>query len=305
MLEIYYDTYRISDQPNPLIELVLDIDMLVEECAERAYYYTSLDFTNPTQRNWCIAIERYYETESSPFIKTYYGSAVEEMVNQRLILYQMRRRYRYKIELQVTHGNTRPDIVLVDSFENNCEVAWLDITSERSAGHIFSKSGRGWYTTNFVAELLYPACDLTKIRETDENGIESCSKAMHIAKQISKRNNILLEYLLSKMTVALGVFDSMDTKNRSTLLTVIEYVFNYPLPSNHKHTTIKSLLLKYLWSNEEVNYSSEEYNEFVRRILKMYNSDHQNVALATSYLSDSYDRNTALQHLYNPFSIWK
>ncbi|MFI6687870.1 DUF4157 domain-containing protein [Streptomyces sp. NPDC050485] len=59
----------------------------------------------------------------------------------------------FSVAMQVTHGNTRPDVVL--QLEGS-EVAWYDITSARSLGHIFEKDGSGWQTKPYVAEIAYP-----------------------------------------------------------------------------------------------------------------------------------------------------
>ncbi|WP_234433366.1 DUF4157 domain-containing protein [Streptomyces sp. NRRL WC-3549] len=46
----------------------------------------------------------------------------------------------FSVAMQVTHGNTRPDVVLQ---LDGSEVAWYDITSAKSLGHIFEKNGSG------------------------------------------------------------------------------------------------------------------------------------------------------------------
>jgi len=61
------------------------------------------------------------------------------------------------IETQVAHGHTRPDVVLS---AGNQEIAWIDITSTGSAGHILGKQGAGWANLPFVYELVYPQLEL-------------------------------------------------------------------------------------------------------------------------------------------------
>ncbi|MGW6984922.1 eCIS core domain-containing protein [Streptomyces sp. NPDC054932] len=60
---------------------------------------------------------------------------------------------KFSVAMQVTHGNTRPDVVLQ---LDGVEVAWYDITSAKSLGHIFEKDGSGWQTKPYVAEIAYP-----------------------------------------------------------------------------------------------------------------------------------------------------
>ncbi|WP_328923655.1 DUF4157 domain-containing protein [Streptomyces sp. NBC_00190] len=59
----------------------------------------------------------------------------------------------FSVAMQVTHGNTRPDVVLQ---LDGSDVAWYDITSAKSLGHIFEKDGSGWQTKPYVAEIAYP-----------------------------------------------------------------------------------------------------------------------------------------------------
>ncbi|MFE9635789.1 DUF4157 domain-containing protein [Streptomyces sp. NPDC006463] len=60
---------------------------------------------------------------------------------------------KFSVAMQVTHGNTRPDVVLQ---LDGSDVAWYDITSAKSLGHIFEKDGSGWQTKPYVAEIAYP-----------------------------------------------------------------------------------------------------------------------------------------------------
>ena len=63
-------------------------------------------------------------------------------------------------QLQATRGMTRPDLVV---FHGDDEVAWLDITSSGSIGHIDLKVGTGWKARTYVAEITYPPLDITKL----------------------------------------------------------------------------------------------------------------------------------------------
>ena len=64
------------------------------------------------------------------------------------------------VRTQVGHGHTRPDVVLEAAGD---EVAWIDITSEGSVGHILGKEGSLWGTRPFVRELIYPRLELRSI----------------------------------------------------------------------------------------------------------------------------------------------
>jgi hypothetical protein len=64
-------------------------------------------------------------------------------------------------QLQASRGMTRPDIVVRHSTRG--EIAWLDITSAASKGHIDLKTGSGWTNKPYVAEITYPVLDFTAI----------------------------------------------------------------------------------------------------------------------------------------------
>jgi len=98
--------------------------------------------------------------ELPDFLHARFGYAIETLVNQVLGSTNLS----LDVQLQATHGHTRPDIVLCEKgMAPFNEVAWLDITSDASRGHIFAKNGGGWKNMPFVYEITYPALDPTKI----------------------------------------------------------------------------------------------------------------------------------------------
>ncbi|MGD0720203.1 MAG: DUF4157 domain-containing protein [Roseiarcus sp.] len=58
-----------------------------------------------------------------------------------------------KVDSQVSAGATRPDFVVSKGKD---QLGWLDVTSEKSKGHIFKKQHSGWKSRPYVAEILYP-----------------------------------------------------------------------------------------------------------------------------------------------------
>lgn len=64
-------------------------------------------------------------------------------------------------QLQATRGMTRPDVVVTHNVRG--EIGWFDITSEGNIGHIDQKTGSGWKTRPYVAEITYPVLDISKI----------------------------------------------------------------------------------------------------------------------------------------------
>ena len=59
--------------------------------------------------------------------------------------------------LQAGRGKSRPDVVLQ---KGGVDLAWLDITSSASEGHIYQKDSAGWLATPYVTEVTYPGLSL-------------------------------------------------------------------------------------------------------------------------------------------------
>jgi len=76
----------------------------------------------------------------------------------------------FTVVMQETNGNTRPDVVLKDGSKS---LAWYDITSEKSRGHIFEKDGAGWKTMPYVAEITYPAVTAETVAANSKKWIDS------------------------------------------------------------------------------------------------------------------------------------
>jgi hypothetical protein len=63
---------------------------------------------------------------------------------------------------QATRGRSRPDVVLQ---KGNVDLAWLDITSDKSEGHIFDKDSDGWNSTPYVTEVTYPGLRVQELNQ--------------------------------------------------------------------------------------------------------------------------------------------
>ncbi len=62
--------------------------------------------------------------------------------------------------LQAKRGNSRPDVVLQ---YKGVDIAWLDITSSASEGHIYDKDHAGWFGTPYVTEVTYQPLKLNEL----------------------------------------------------------------------------------------------------------------------------------------------
>ncbi|GIH92779.1 hypothetical protein ACFFMN_06400 [Planobispora siamensis] len=75
----------------------------------------------------------------------------------------------YTVTPQMTHGGTRPDLVLAE--KSGREIAWVDLTASQSVDHIFDKAGWSKQISIF-AEVTYPSLDpqsLTLMRQNKDN----------------------------------------------------------------------------------------------------------------------------------------
>jgi hypothetical protein len=94
----------------------------------------------------------------TPFLKAAFGYAVEELAGQRL---RARRLATLPdgcaLAWQAGRASTRPDVILT---RGGGDVAWLDITSSGSEGHVLDKQHTKWKRGGlWVAELLYPSLE--------------------------------------------------------------------------------------------------------------------------------------------------
>jgi hypothetical protein len=72
---------------------------------------------------------------------------------------------------QAARGGTRPDLVLT---KGGADVAWLDLTAKKSAGHIFNKEG-GWQQTGNYAEIAYPSVEDSDLLTLKANAEKNAS----------------------------------------------------------------------------------------------------------------------------------
>jgi hypothetical protein len=140
------------------------VDRLVADLNQRVYaaYEQSLQWQTLSGHD-APHIQRWYQIAASyaanpdqepRIISARFGYSIETIACAGL---NNSSQHGLTIATQVAHGHTRPDIVLSNANE---EIAWIDITSVASPGHIFGKEGAGWANRPFVYELYYPQLSL-------------------------------------------------------------------------------------------------------------------------------------------------
>lgn len=200
-------------------------------------------------REWYKAAHNFLQKkEIEEFIYAKYGYAVEEYVNLSLLSRKVVPPRGYKIRLQVTHGNTRPDIVILRSGMGDKadeEIAWIDITSTSSAGHILGKSGSWLSARNYVAELLYDDLDLTKISTGGSIASHAAPRIMRAARQMNSRLMRHMAECMNDVLRAVKIGDVIRDINFAQLARLVQVNFGVGFPSNTKHAIIHSMLDMY------------------------------------------------------------
>jgi hypothetical protein len=117
-----------------------------------------------------------------------YGYAVESLACKRGAI-EAALPARCSFRLQDSRGSTRPDIVV--RHEVDGELAWFDITSAGSIGHIDLKTGSGWKTRRYVAEITYPVLDATKVGQSKLSIGERVARKNAIKRRIATWENLV------------------------------------------------------------------------------------------------------------------
>ena len=148
-------------------KLASAIDQLVTEARAMALDWRSLaQHSEPHVKNWAQDAQKYFDDPSTTpaFMHARFGYAIEALACARLPASDGG----LAVSTQIAKGATRPDIVL---FDDQSDVAWLDITSSDSARHIFGKDHAGWKNRPFVYEILYQPLNLTEVLTATPNPV--------------------------------------------------------------------------------------------------------------------------------------
>ncbi|TMV51938.1 hypothetical protein FE783_03040 [Paenibacillus mesophilus] len=138
----------------------------------------------------------------------------------------------YSIATQVSHGPTRPDLVV---YKNGKEVGWFDITSSGSTGHIYGKIGSSWTTKAYVAEVTYDPLNTLDVgtgsMSTDD--IQQMKEAFEAEQQewndfLQSQIDTFTNIIVSEAKAAIkNKGDLLSKKELSTLTkAVLNYMFD-------------------------------------------------------------------------------
>ncbi|MDE5577092.1 MAG: hypothetical protein K2J11_06870 [Oscillospiraceae bacterium] len=282
-IHIHHDTLSGSEQ-TAVTDYAAQVANVAERAARDLYYFNNYSgLTTVKFKRWYDTAFRFISTRrQSTFMPAIYGYAVEEYVNLSIASGNPSVPTGYRVRLQVTQGGTRPDIVIYNS--SNTEIAWMDITNQSSKGHIFNKAGNWQDGRSFIAELLYPDFDASKISSGTNMGARVAAES--IIRQAAIHERGLMSHLAQKMNDVLSELTERIRRGaiiyQPDVAECVERKFGVTFPSNYKHPIIKSMLQLY------INCSDANRKSDARDCLSgLYGSTGQDKAAAVSYIEES------------------
>lgn len=170
-----YD-YGLLDQIDPSNHTDDVIRWVVKEmnnATANARNLRDIDESVPKYKKWKERAYKYYDPTTTKvknwgLVCAAYGYAVEEYVNIKVRGGGYPYASEFEVLVQDPDGRTIPDVKIRRYYTDSStgetkktEVAWLDITSEKSVCHIYDKNSNGWRSKPIVIEMVYPPLDLS------------------------------------------------------------------------------------------------------------------------------------------------
>lgn len=286
------------DQGDSLYDYIESIEKRARYAAKEMYDIIKYEHSDNIKiANWCQTAIKCVEhnpmtshvPDNKPLLYAQYGYAVEEYVNIEIRSGNLPPPRGYKISLQETHGSTRPDFVIKRKIgaARDETLAWLDLTSENSSGHINQKSGIGWQKAPFVAELFYPPLKLDKIGIV---GRHSIGKRAHLNSAIRRQTvqqRGLNRHMVCCTNKALARLSSQKTISRPQIAEAFEREFHYPLKNiKNRQQIVRGILKKYI-ADSQSNYPTKA--NYI--ISEFYSEIRTRETDSMQYVRDSYAAN--------------
>lgn len=284
-VRVHNDTLE-KDVSKVIHKYAEEVARAVDKAADDLYMIDNYaDTGNAKFQEWYDAARLFLDTGSkSDFIYARYGYAVEEYVNSEISSKKIMPPRGYKVSLQVTHGGTRPDIVVMT--EENEELAWMDITSSSSEGHIFNKAGNWETARGYIAELLYTDLDLSRICRGSSIASNRAPRILRAAALMNRRYMDHMRSCLFRVLRRAHSEESFQALSFADFARLIEEYFEIGLPAHYKHPIIHSMLKMYI--DDPISLRKDDAG----RWLTEYRSGRvsRDKAAAMSYITDSYNK---------------
>lgn len=268
---------------NQIDDYIQELDNLLQQCAQQAYNLPALDLTNAKLKNWYDTAVSWLQNPGSAFSPpAKYGYAVEELFN--LSAGQIPCPAEYQCLLQAGRGMTIPDIVLQ---KQGKDIAWLDITSQLSIGHIYNKAGSRWHTMSYVAELLYPKLDFSMLRTSQNDSIAGRAWMQSRIRAAEMLKRKLHQYMCRCTDHAISLLREADILTPGTIADTFNHcfcnVFGWV-----KHPAIHSILLEYMDGDGMYKADAEWLLD------NFYKHEHRKLSLAHQYIIQSYQKDLSI-----------
>lgn len=317
------------DPGHPLYDYIMSIEERARYAAAEMYDVRRYEHSNNVKiANWCrtaIAcadldpidqpeLYREYHDILVRNMYTQYGYAVEEYVNLEINNGALPPPWGYRISIQEVHGSTRPDYVIRNEAAGGDTVAWLDLTSTQSAGHIFQKAGSGWRRSSFVAELFYSPLILSNINMAGNYSIAQRASLNSAIRRQETRQRLLTEHMVRCTNKALGKLYGVLRRvtgnphavmSAAQIAQVFEQEFRCSLLSIYNHQQIvKGILTEYMTAPQNYYHATARYV-----IFNFYSQIRSRKNDAMRYVRDSYVQNgdyvtgEALERLFADMGI--
>ena len=200
-LETYKPKHHNPLSGTPIEQEALDAAFKVDQVVQEAYReFIKGDYQGASDAQidlYILRLSEYQDNKKTMHPSTAAGYVIEGKANEKI------KRLGYNIQQVGDIKGSRPDVTIPLS---NGQKALVDITSEKSIGHIFNKAGN-W--TNhvdipYVAESLYPSINFEDPSKTAQLTPEEREKASQLAtkrqEDLELANRELLEQRQEKYT---------------------------------------------------------------------------------------------------------
>lgn len=164
-----YDLLNKIDPQNHTDEVIRWILFEVQNAVDYVQDLQNLNEQVTKYRKWKEIVYEYYDPKTKKEKRSWglvcaaYGYAIEEYLNRSIQGGGYPFASEFDILVQAPHGRTIPDVRIRIHYNDpdtdekkTMEVAWLDLTSEKSVCHIYNKKDSGWREKPIVIEMVYP-----------------------------------------------------------------------------------------------------------------------------------------------------
>lgn len=296
-----------SDVCDVLTAFTREVERAAKEAANKLYNISDYrGIKNPKIKGWYdVAKEFVLDGIVDDFIYARYGYAVEECVNLRIEGGSLSLPAGYEADTQITHGGTRPDIV-IRTLPDKKEIAWLDITSERSEDHVLLKSGDWKRARPFVAEIMYTSLSTAKIVDMESADPYIAAQWVAEAEAMRKKYMDCLIWNMDAVFESPEFYEPLQKKvNITAFAGLVERAFKVGLPYNRLIVT-HSLLETYIDELTESDAPIPPWANILKSEFRKKGT-HKNIGKALSYVRESYRANEALTFAAGsarPSSVW-